>query len=511
MSKQKNLTQSARHTSNCSQKAYRYAQRIAPAMTIGVLGPPHAPFRHLACTAVITAILFLASIAPVSVAPAAASNPDVVVEHVTDLGIFKGRHYLQVEGLMVGSFARADGSFGSYRVPLIMAFPAQHGRAGNGVGLVDVPNSADFSVTPDRPLTEENITQWALRATGDYLFREGYTYLAVQWNKTVTDRLGVDPPPGRPRRLGYGVIERASDSTQILRDASRLLRHPVSRRHSKPEPVEHVLAFGYSQTAFVVNQFIDAGSNQDADGLFYDGFALSVNIRANIVPAIPLPADQGKIISLYTETDLQFYRAALNRASGESDFYRHYELAGVAHIPKPLLPLDADPFGATRQNPANLAPAQRAVIANLVAWIRHGDEPPPSKFIAGTLLPDSSFAPDRDADGNALGGLRLPHMPSVLCHDDSRNEDGCRAAGAPLGTYTGLETNVSAPPNTNLYVMWGGTFEPFSPAELKERYRTRGNYVQLVRRAAQELRKQGYILPEDYRKYVSKAAHQPLW
>ena len=53
-----------------------------------------------------------------------------------------------------------------------MAFPAQHGRAGNGVGLVDVPNSAYFSVTPDRPLTEENITQWALRATGDYLFRE---------------------------------------------------------------------------------------------------------------------------------------------------------------------------------------------------------------------------------------------------------------------------------------------------------------------------------------------------
>jgi hypothetical protein len=468
----------------------------------------------MAYTAVITSILFLASLATVSVAPAAASTPDVIVEHVTDLGMFKGRHYLQVEGLMVGSFTREDGSPGSYSVPLIMAFPAQDGRAENRVGLVDVPNSADFGVIPDRPLTEENITQWALRATGDYLFREGYTYLAVQWNKTVTDRLGADPPPDRPRRrLGYGVIERAQDSTQILQDASRLLRQPVSLgKIRKPQPVDHVLAFGYSQTAFVLNQFIDTGSNQDTDGLFYDGFALSVNIRAFIVPAIPLPADQGKIIALYTETDLQFFRAALNRPSEELDYYRHYELAGVAHLPKPLMPLEADPFGATRQNPVNLAPAQRAVIANLVAWIRHGDAPPPSKFIEGTLLPDGTFMPERDADGNALGGLRLPHMPSVLCHDDSRDADDCRAAGAPLGMYTGLETdNVPVPPNTNLYVMWGGTFEPFSPEDLKERYGTRSHYVQLVRRAAQELRKQGYILPEDYRRYVREAVHQPLW
>ena len=35
-----------------------------------------------------------------------------------------------------------DGSTGSYRVPLIMAFQAHDGRVENGVGLVDVPNSA---------------------------------------------------------------------------------------------------------------------------------------------------------------------------------------------------------------------------------------------------------------------------------------------------------------------------------------------------------------------------------
>ena len=365
-----------------------------------------------------------------------------------------------------------------------------------------MPNSAAFFVTPGLPLprTEADITQWALLATGDYLFREGYTYLAVQWNKTVTDLLCADYPTGRPRRLGCGMIERASDRTQILQDASRLLRHPVSLGDfGTPGPVDHVLAFGYSQTAQVVSTFLRAGANQGEDGLFYDGFALSVNISASLVPF----PDQGKIIALYTETDLQFFRAARERASAGLANYRHYELAGVAHIPQPLFPLDF--LGATRQNPADLAPAQRAVIANLVAWIRHGDEPPTSQFIAGMILSDGSFVPERDADGNALGGLRLPHMPSLLCDGEGSDADDCRAAGAPLGTYTGLETNP------NFFVQWGGTFEPFSPSELEERYGTRGTYVQLVRRAAQTLREQGYILQEDYETYVQEAAHQPLW
>jgi hypothetical protein len=431
---------------------------------------------------------------------------------VTDLGVFKGRHYLQVEGLMVGRFTRADGSSGRYRVPLIMAFPARDGRPGNGVGLVDVPNSASFVVIPDLPLTEENIAQFALLTTGDYLFREGYTYLAVQWNKTVTDRLGADPPQGRQRGLGYGVIQREADSTQILQDASRLLRQPVALGEiRKPRVVAHVLAFGYSQTGFVLNQFIDTGANQDTAGLFYDGFVLGGNIRAAVVPAIPLPTDQGKVIALYTETDLQVFKAALNRGSGKADFYRHYELAGVAHSPEPIFPLDAAPFGAPRQNPADLSPAMRAVLANLVAWIRHVDAPPPSRFIDGTLLSDDSFAPDRDADGNALGGLRLPHLPSRLCADDDPGGTAdCRAAGAPLGTYSGLETDVPVPPSANLFVMWGGTFEPFSRRQLQERYRNLGHYVRLVERAAWVLYQQGYILLEDYRRYVLEALRQPL-
>ena len=63
---------------------------------------------------------------------------------------------------------------------------------------------------------------------------------------------------------------------------------------------------------------------------------------------------------------------------------RQYEVAGTcSHLPKPIAPQDA--FGAIRQNPADFSPVVKAVFANLVAWIRDGDEPPASsEFIEGT-------------------------------------------------------------------------------------------------------------------------------
>ena len=515
MSKQKHHVHSSLRMDNFLQRVSRHARQSDSVVSLCIYSLLHARVIPLAYTVVITAMLYLASLALVGGAYATTSSPQVIVEHVTDLGVFNGQHYLQVEGLMVGTFPRPGSEIpGSYRVPLIMAFPVGNiddhdhaGRPGNGVGLVDVPNSAAFEVTPGPTLTEEDIFQLGIIAMGDYLFREGYTYLSVQWSQTVTKSLGADPPSGRRRLLGYGVIEDASDKTQILRDASHLLRHPIFLQDiGTLKPVEHVLALGYSQTGREVSNFIRAGSNQQADGLSYDGFA----IVANIAPSSrPFPQGQGKIISLYTETDLVFFpfRGHRDRASTALEDYRHYELAGVAHIPQPINPLDA--LGATRQNPADFAPVLRAIIANLVAWIRHGDSPPPSRFIEGTILPNGGFVPERDADGNALGGLRLPHMPSVLC-DESSDEDDCRAAGAPLGTYTGLEPNFPVPPFTNLSVHLGGTFESFSPQQLTERYRNQGHYVTLVRRAAQALRKQGYILQEDYRTYVREAAQQPL-
>jgi hypothetical protein len=96
-----------------------------------------------------------------------------------------------------------------------------------------------------------------------------------------------------------------------------------------------------------------------------------------------------------------------------------------------------------------------------------------------------------DSDGNALGGLRLPHMTS--------GGHG-RPTGAPLGTYEGLNVNTDDP-----FLFISGTFFPFSPARLNELYPAHEVYVERVTRAADRLLRSRHLLQADRDAYVSAA------
>ena len=53
--------------------------------------------------------------------------------------------------------------------------------------------------------------------------------------------------------------------------------------------------------------------------------------------------------------------------------YRVYEVAGVAHIPQPVM--DVSWLGAFRQNPTDARPFVRAAINHLHDWISEGKKP----------------------------------------------------------------------------------------------------------------------------------------
>jgi hypothetical protein len=77
-------------------------------------------------------------------------------------------------------------------------------------------------------------------------------------------------------------------------------------------------------------------------------------------------------------------------------------------------------------------------------------------------------------------------------------------AGAPLGAYGGIEP-AGLP--SNLFLILGGTFDPFSQQQLEKRDPNR-TYELLISRAADHLFDQGYIIEADLQEY--KRTRRPL-
>lgn len=426
--------------------------------------------------------------------------------------------YTYAEATMHGTVARADGTVGEYAVPMVLIYPDD---GGNGVGVVDWPNSVYYSVTGHQDLDESMTYQWARVATDGYLFEGGYTYASVQWNKEVTELFADVPPGDDANPLLRGSIERGTDAWEILRDAARFLRDPGAFEGSDgPRPVDTVLSFGFSQTSALQMAFLAGGENEVDGDHVYDGHLLGVGGYACTTPTDEgpfytlitrcdddaldhdgRPADDGsKVMMISAQSDLEdgLFLSALSRYPDEAN-WRQYELAGVAHLPSVVFPVEAE-----NQNPADFRPVFRAAVHNLTLWTTQGTEPPPSVFIEGEVVADGegqgTLVTDLDADGNALGGLRLPHLEATV--------DGT-ITGAPLGTYTGmnLEVDLDAHP-ANVFALIGGTFEPFDADELRERYADADTYVRRVTLAADHLLASGYILERDRDAYVSAAQRQ---
>jgi hypothetical protein len=141
----------------------------------------------------------------------------------------------------------------------------------------------------------------------------------------------------------------------------------------------------------------------------------------------------------------------------------------------------------------------RAALDNLQAWLEDGTPPPSSIYIdipaepSRTLGDEPFWDAARDADGNARGGIRLPHMPGLR-----------EGAGAPLGEYRGIKEGAAFRPTA-------GYFRPFSGDEIRARYPDRAAYVEAVRAAAEDLVANRYILQDDANAYVREAEAAPFW
>ena len=422
-----------------------------------------------------------------------------------------GDGYTYAEITIRGSVARADGSVGRYSVPAVMIYP-RHGR-GQGVGVVDWLNSAFYHFFP--AATEFGTFQFTLLATGNYLFEEGYTYISIQWDKAVTAIFGPTPPDDGQshNHLVYGSIDRSADGWEILLDAARLLKDPSAYPDSdRPASVTTVLSSGYSQGAGaqleLLAERLDPANVYD--GHLIQMIGLACWKREDVAPQFgffgdcrPLPTDgnHAPVMLLASETDMVIYhptglgfgKSAFFTRNGVNPNWRQYEMAGISHLPEPILPL-----GLPNQNSADARPAFRAAFATLTDWIR-GNKPPAALYFEGHVDATEAFIPATDADGHFAGGLRLPHVESQI-HG--------HVAGAPLGRHTPLNSLGLDP--FHPFVFLSGTFTRFTDAELLARYSSRLHYVERVRRAADDLAARGYITNRDRKALVADAGVEPL-
>jgi hypothetical protein len=186
---------------------------------------------------------------------------------------------------------------------------------------------------------------------------------------------------------------------------------------------------------------------------------------------------------------------------------RMYDIAGASHAI--LLKAKCDLPMAKLDG----SPVSRATLLHLNDWATKDINPPPSRLMplepatgdktvlqAPKNLPKAVVEiPKRDADGNAVGGARLPDMEAPLGVNAQQNPPlsfACMLSGAYVA-FPRTQADADAKHDGHKPVL--------------ERYKTRNDYVNQVRIAARNLEHDGFLLPDDAAIIIQSAAESTLW
>lgn len=297
-----------------------------------------------------------------------------------------------------------------------------------------------------------------------------------------------------------------------------------------------------------------------ARGSFNERFATPNNLSPYVATQFPFTdapqgmpggTDRGLLTSytpeqrpkvFYTNTSVEYWglgrAAALTHTTADGakdialpDNVRIYLLAGTQHGEAAFPPQRSN--GQLPPNPTPQASVFRALLHGLDKWTRQGAAPPESRYPRlndGTLaavekltFPALPGAGDpRTITGPAVttarGVMKLPHLVSQV--DADGNElGGIRVPelAVPLATTTGWNFRSERIGNPGDIVNLMGSYIPFARTRaereaakdprrsIEERYASRDSYLEQIKSAALVLVKGGYLLPEDVDDVVARA------
>jgi alpha/beta hydrolase family protein len=394
--------------------------------------------------------------------------------------------------------AAADGDTAAYETRILVRRPARQ-QDFNGTVIVEWLNvSGGLDAAPD----------WTFVQT--LIRREGYAWVGV--SAQFVGVAGTGGPLGlnlslkavNPARYAPLVHPGDSFSYDIFSQAAEAIRHPDGPAPLGPLVPKRLIAVGESQSAFRFVTYVNAVHPLAQE---YDGFLihsrgggaapLSQGAQGDIATPTPTAVrDDGDVPVLIfeTETDLITLGDFAARQPDEGNV-RVWEVAGTSHddayglsvgpndggrgaMDTSYLPPVTSIFGVIQCAAAiNAGPqhyVENAALKRLTGWVRagrvRGASAPRLQVSAG---PPPSI--DRDALGNALGGIRTP------------------AVDVPVATLSGLGQTGGS------FCSLFGTTTPLDPATLASRYPSHSAYVSAVRDDVQRAVRAGFILKPDAR------------
>jgi hypothetical protein len=345
----------------------------------------------------------------------------------------------------------------------------------------------------------------------DALIRAGIAYVGVSVQQVGVQggAAAVAGPSGGlkaadPQR--YAALDHPGDSFSydIYSQVGRLVRNPGAVDVLGGLRPKHVIAIGESQSAFRMVTYVDAVQPREH---VYDGFLIHSRSGSaaplSQAPQTPVPApnptlvrtDLGvPVLTFETETDLEGLHF-LAAAQPDTARFRLWEVAGTAHADA----YTVDGSGDTGDGRAAVALVDRPPTTGLLKCATPINSGPQFAVLSAAAIqldrwvstgrpPDraprmrtSGASIVRDAQGNALGGIRTPFVD------------------APVAALSGSGQSGAG------FCFLFGTTRPFNMSTLAALYPTHAAYVDRFRHSAADAVRKGFLLEPEAKQLVAAA------
>jgi Alpha/beta hydrolase domain len=381
-----------------------------------------------------------------------------------------------------------------YTTRIVVRRPADPSRF-TGVVVVDWQN-----VTAGHDID----TEWS--SSGDMFVRSGWA-----WVGASVQRVGVNgADPGPTAGLGLkqwsqaryasldltaaGTVKDDSQSFDVFTQIGALVKHAGPGVDPfKGMDVRRVYAAGASQSARFLVLYYNTIQPQ---AKVYDGFLVALGgprVRSDVAT---------KMLRVNTETDV--WRGQGNPAIriGDTQYVHEWEIAGGSHVPAASVSTTAGDFrsnlgwipqrefgqgqslSCTNPGPSDVEDwaVLHSAYSALDRWVSGGQAPPaatPIQVAGPSAAPAGTWTIVRDADGLAVGGIRLPRVAVPVALNNGENEP------------------VSLSNPLNGFCVLYGTHRPYDASKLATLYGSHAAFVSKVTQTVDALVKQGFLLRAD--------------